>query len=84
MFFFYLRDPRAFNEEKEKIKLADIDEDENLIPPSPWAVYWIIPFYKKNVKEYTNVMYILILQAIICAITVLFFLLSNKSNFVFP
>ncbi|OLS24407.1 MAG: Phospho-N-acetylmuramoyl-pentapeptide-transferase [Candidatus Heimdallarchaeota archaeon LC_3] len=77
MFFFYLRDPRAFKSEGEKIKLADIDDEENLIPPSPWAVYWIIPFYRKNTKEYTNVMFLLILQTIICGITIFGFFLMN-------
>lgn len=84
MFFFYLRDPRAFRENGDKIKLADIDNEENLIPPSPWAIYWIIPFYRKRTKEYTNVMFLFIVHFIICSFTALVFILMNPSKFTFP
>ncbi|MHA1984118.1 MAG: hypothetical protein ACW967_07165 [Candidatus Hodarchaeales archaeon] len=84
MFFFYLRDPRAFRDNGEKIKLAEIDEDENLKPPSPWAVYWFIPFYRKHTKEYSNVMFLLIIHLIICSMTTLVFILINPSKFTFP
>lgn len=50
---------------KQDQKLANIDENENLIPPCPWTVYWFFPYYIK-LKEYQNVAIIWVLQAIFC------------------
>lgn len=53
----------VYSATKQKQKLASIDEEEYLVPPCPWTVYWIFPYYKK-LKEYQNVAIIWTLQAL--------------------
>ena len=83
MFFVYLKDKRTLTAEGKRKKLADIDQYENLIPPSPWTIYFLIPFYRKGTKEYTNVAIILLIHAIICAFALFLFILSVPSNLQF-
>ncbi len=62
---------------KQTKKLADIDENGYLRPPCPWAVYWILPYFKKNITEKKNVMFLLTLHFII----VLIIFLLNLPSF---
>ena len=84
MFFIYLKDKRALTPEGFRKKLADIDENESLIPPSPWTVYFFIPFYRKGTKEYTNVAFILALHAIFCMIALALFIISVPGSLQIP
>ncbi len=46
-------------------KLAKIDKDGYIEAPCPYTVYWIFPFYFKNVDERKNVILILITHSVI-------------------
>ena len=81
MFFFYLRDKRSYGPNGKRKRLADIDKAQNIIPPSPWTVYWILPFKLKGIKEYTNVAFVLCIQAGICLVALILFVLSIPPDF---
>ncbi len=46
-------------------KLATIDENENIVAPCPYTVYWILPYYLKNIGEKQNVVILLVVHTII-------------------
>ena len=46
-------------------KIATVDEKENIVAPCPFTVYWIIPYFVKNIGEKTNVIAILLIHSII-------------------
>ncbi|MFX0014285.1 MAG: hypothetical protein ACFFB2_07325 [Promethearchaeota archaeon] len=51
-------------------KIATVDEKGNIIAPCPYTVYWILPYFLKEIGERKNVIIILLIHTII-AITVL-------------
>ncbi len=63
LFFVYLK-----TQQTEKI--ATIDEENNIVAPCPYTVYWIIPYYFK-VDEKRNVQFILVIHAIIMLLAIL-------------
>jgi UDP-N-acetylglucosamine--dolichyl-phosphate N-acetylglucosaminephosphotransferase len=65
MFFLYL-----FSGVREK--LATIDEQGYIKPPSPYTIYWLLPYYFK-LKEVQNVLIIIALQAFFCIFSIAFF-----------
>ncbi|MFW9780081.1 MAG: hypothetical protein ACFFE8_14615 [Candidatus Heimdallarchaeota archaeon] len=54
-------------------KIASIDNDGNIVAPSPFTVYWLLPYYLKNIGERKNVLLLLLAHTIIVSIV---FLLS--------
>ncbi|MFW9853970.1 MAG: hypothetical protein ACFFFG_02890 [Candidatus Thorarchaeota archaeon] len=54
-------------------KIASIDNKGNIVAPSPFTVYWLLPYYLKNIGERKNVLLLLLAHAIIVTIV---FLLS--------
>lgn len=66
---------------KQTKKLADIEITKNgtvyLKPSCPYTVYWIIPYYRKNITEKQNVYMLIGLQAVICLIFLVYFILIN-------
>lgn len=70
LFFVYIRSGQTQ-------KLADIDIQPDgkvyLKPACPYSVYWIIPFYRKNITEKANVYILIGIQAVICFFTLIFF-----------
>lgn len=73
LFFVYLKT-------KQTKKLADIKEAPDgkvyLKPPCPYAVYWILPYYK-NITEKENVYILIGVQAVISFIGLIVFILIN-------
>ncbi|MHA1994922.1 MAG: hypothetical protein ACW97Z_10300 [Candidatus Hodarchaeales archaeon] len=55
---------------KQTKKIATIDEENNIIAPCPYTVYWILPYYFK-LSEKRNVQLLLLIHAIILAIAIL-------------
>jgi UDP-N-acetylglucosamine--dolichyl-phosphate N-acetylglucosaminephosphotransferase len=58
MFLIYIKS-------KQTAKIASIDENNNIIAPCPYTAYWIFPYYFNNIKEKTNVIFLLIVHTII-------------------
>ncbi len=46
-------------------KIATVDNEENIIAPCPYTVYWIFPYFLKNIGEKLNVIIILFIHTII-------------------
>jgi UDP-N-acetylglucosamine--dolichyl-phosphate N-acetylglucosaminephosphotransferase len=55
----------AYIATKQEGKIATIDENENIIAPCPYTVYWIIPYFFKNINERKNVIFILLIHSAI-------------------
>ncbi|MFX0050775.1 MAG: hypothetical protein ACFFAJ_12270 [Candidatus Hodarchaeota archaeon] len=49
----------------QKEKIGAIDDDGNIIAPCPYTVYWIIPYFFKNIGERKNVLILLLIHTII-------------------
>lgn len=58
LFFLYLK-------ANQDAKLASIDDKGNLIVPCPYTVYWILPYFLKNIDEKKNVIIILLIHTLI-------------------
>ena len=56
---------------KQTTKIATIDEDEHIIAPCPYTMYWILPYYFKNITERKNVLLLLIIHTIILVVSLL-------------
>jgi UDP-N-acetylglucosamine--dolichyl-phosphate N-acetylglucosaminephosphotransferase len=56
---------------KQTSKIATIDENENIVAPCPYTMYWIIPYYFKNITERKNVLILLALHSLILVIAIL-------------
>ncbi|MHA1973409.1 MAG: hypothetical protein ACTSW1_10475 [Candidatus Hodarchaeales archaeon] len=56
---------------KQNAKIATIDENGNIVAPCPYTVYWIFPYYFKNIGERKNVLIILTLHTIIALVVLL-------------
>jgi len=65
MFLLYLRSG-------VKEKLATVDEEGYIKPPSPYTAYWFFPYFFK-LKEYQNVLILVLLQALFCFLSIVFF-----------
>ncbi len=61
----------AYIASKQTAKIATIDENENIVAPCPYTVYWIIPYFVKNINEKKNVILILIIHTIILSLVLL-------------
>ncbi len=64
MFFAYIAT-------RQKAKIATIDENENIVAPCPYTVYWIIPYFFKNINERKNVLIILLIHTAIVTLVLL-------------
>ncbi|MHA1167527.1 MAG: hypothetical protein ACTSP4_08910 [Candidatus Hodarchaeales archaeon] len=53
-------------------KLAEVDEEGYIKPPSPFTIYWLFPYFRK-LKEVQNVVILITLQVIFCIVSVVFF-----------
>ncbi|MHA1976282.1 MAG: hypothetical protein ACW98F_06295 [Candidatus Hodarchaeales archaeon] len=51
-------------------KIATIDEDNNIVAPCPYTIYWIIPYYFK-ISEKRNVQLILLIHTFLLVIALL-------------
>ena len=56
---------------KQKSKIATIDENENIIAPSPYTMYWVFPYFFKNINERKNVLILLTIHTFILLIALL-------------
>ncbi|MFX1535568.1 MAG: hypothetical protein ACFFDI_15190 [Promethearchaeota archaeon] len=59
---------------KQKAKLATVDEQGKLIAPCPYTMYWIFPYYLKNMTEKKNVLALYGVQTVMCVFGLLLFL----------
>jgi UDP-N-acetylglucosamine--dolichyl-phosphate N-acetylglucosaminephosphotransferase len=52
-------------------KIATIDDNGNIVAPCPYTVYWLFPYFLKNIGERKNVILVLLLHTIISLIILL-------------
>ena len=50
---------------RQTAKIAKIDDNGNIAAPCPYTVYWIFPYFLKNIGERKNVILILLIHTII-------------------
>ena len=56
---------------KQNAKIATIDENDNIVAPCPYTVYWIIPYFFNNINERKNVIFILLIHSVILMLVLL-------------
>jgi UDP-N-acetylglucosamine--dolichyl-phosphate N-acetylglucosaminephosphotransferase len=56
---------------KQKSKIATIDENENIIAPCPYTMYWLFPYFFRNINERKNVLILLTIHTFILLIALL-------------